>query len=119
MKAVIELENLEFWGYHGCYDVEHKVGNQYRVDLELGYDAEKAVASDDISQALNYQEVYRIVSQVMADEKHLLESVCALMLESLFEQIDCLEYAWVKIAKLNPPLGGKIGATSVSMRKDR
>ncbi|MBP3420176.1 MAG: dihydroneopterin aldolase [Marinifilaceae bacterium] len=117
MDAIINLENLEFRAFHGCYDVEHVVGNDFRVDVELRYCADKAIESDSVADALNYQRAYKIVSDVMMRDVALLERVCATMLDELYANFPELKYAKVKVAKLNPPLGGKIGATAVSMEK--
>ncbi len=117
MDAIINLENLEFHAYHGCYDVEHVVGNDFRVDVELRYCADKAVASDNVADALNYQRAYEVVANVMMRDVALLERVCATMLDELYDNFQELKYAKVKVAKLNPPLGGKIGATTVTMEK--
>ena len=35
MQYRIDLEGMEFRAYHGCYDLERKVGNRFVVDLEL------------------------------------------------------------------------------------
>ena len=117
MDAIINLENLEFHAFHGCYQVEHVVGNDFRVDVELRYCADKAIESDNVSDALNYQRAYQIVAAVMMKDVALLERVVATMLDELYANFTELKYAKVKIAKLNPPLGGKIGATSVTMEK--
>ena len=117
MDAIINLENLEFHAYHGCYEVGHMVGNDFRVDVELRYCADKAIESDNVANALNYQLAYQVVAKVMMRDVALLEKVCASMIDELYSNFPELKYAKVKIAKLNPPLGGKIGATAVTMEK--
>lgn len=117
MDAIINLENLEFHAYHGCFAVEHVVGNDFRVDVELRYCADKAIESDNVENALNYQKAYQVVANVMMRDVALLERVCATMIDELYANFPELKYAKVKIAKLNPPLGGKIGATAVTLEK--
>lgn len=38
--TVIELENMEFQAFHGCYELERQVGNRFlvsvRIEAELG-----------------------------------------------------------------------------------
>lgn len=117
MKVTIELENLEFYSFHGCYEVEHAVGNRFCVNAELSYDAAKAASTDDVADALDYQKAYAIISGEMSKESRLLETVCARILDSFFSTFSQLDYAKIKISKLNPPLGGKIGASSVTAER--
>ena len=33
--TVIELENMEFQAFHGCYELERQVGNRFLVSVRL------------------------------------------------------------------------------------
>jgi dihydroneopterin aldolase len=59
--GVIEIEGMEFYAYHGHFAVEQIVGNRFIVDLALNTDCSKAAKSDDLENALNYQNAYLIV----------------------------------------------------------
>lgn len=116
---VIELENMEFFGYHGCYKEEQVVGNQFTVYLKLETTSMVASITDQIKDALNYQQAYNIVKQQMATPSHLLEHVSKRILDALFADIELLERATVKVSKLNPPMGGKMDRVSVTLTKQR
>ena len=30
--AIVELENMSFYGFHGCFEEEQKIGTNFRVD---------------------------------------------------------------------------------------
>ncbi len=117
--SIIEVSNIEFYGYHGCFKEEQIVGNYFRVDITAHYDASKAVETDKIADALNYQKIYSLTAIEMGITSHLLEHVAARILNKLFENFDELQYASVKVAKINPPLGGKVGSVSVTMERKR
>ncbi len=53
MKAVIELENMSFQAFHGCYDLEKVVGNRFLVDLAIEVEAGEAAREDDLSKSVN------------------------------------------------------------------
>ena len=115
----IKLNGIKYYAYHGCYPEEQLIGNWFLINLVLDTDMEKASKSDDIEDALNYVEVYELVKQEMNIKSHLLEHVCARILDSIFVHFPQLEQIEVKIAKLNPPVGGQIESVSVSVSQRR
>lgn len=117
MNGVIEIENMEFFAYHGCFEAEQVVGNKFLVNACLHYDCSKPAVSDHIEDALSYQTAYEIIAREMMKRSHLLEHVAQRMLNSLYEAFPQLQYARIKISKMNPPLGGQIRCTSVTLEK--
>ena len=115
----IRLNGMEFYAYHGCYPEEQVIGNHFLVDITMDADMEKVSASDDLNDALNYAEVYKLVEQEMAIRAHLLEHVSARILNKLFDCFPQLNKAEVCVAKLNPPIGGKIKTVCVSQQRSR
>ena len=53
----------------------------------------------------------------MMKRSHLLEHVGKRMLDALYAAFPQLQYAKIKISKMNPPLGGQIRCTSVTLEK--
>ena len=117
MKGIIEIEDMEFFAYHGCFEAEQMVGNKFVVNACLHYTCDNSARSDQITDALSYQTAYEIIAQEMMTPSHLLEHVGKRILDALYENFHQLEYARVKISKMNPPLGGKIKCTSVTLEK--
>ena len=115
--GLIQLENMEFYAYHGCFSEEQIVGNKFLVNLELKTDMSKAQKSDSINDALNYQIAYKVVKEEMAKMSHLLENIADRILSKLYNTFDNLEHAKVKISKMNPPMGGKMNCVSVIMER--
>jgi len=115
----IELEGMEFFAYHGCYKEEQTVGNQFTVNLKLETSSINAIKSDSLRDALNYQQAYEIVKKEMAIPSHLLEHIAGRILDALFNELELLENATVKVSKLNPPMGGKMDCVSVTLSRKR
>ncbi|HEN20488.1 MAG TPA: dihydroneopterin aldolase, partial [Desulfobacteraceae bacterium] len=44
--AVIEIENMEFYAFHGHFREEQIVGNKFLIDLTLEADLDKASQTD-------------------------------------------------------------------------
>ncbi len=117
MKGIIEIEGMEFFAYHGCYETERIVGNKFVVYARMEADCEAAAATDDIGRALNYASAYEVIAREMMVTSHLLEHVCKRIIDALLLAFPQIEHVTVKVSKMNPPLGGKIGATSVTLSK--
>lgn len=117
MTGIIEIEGMEFFAYHGCFEAEQVVGNKFIVYACLHYECDRPAVSDNIADALSYQTAYEIIAREMMVRSNLLENVGQRMLDALYTSFPQLTYAKVKISKMNPPLGGQIMCTSVTLEK--
>jgi len=113
----IELKDMEFHAYIGHYDAEKIVGTKFSVNLVVETDCQTAGVSDNLNDALDYQIIYKIVKTEMAVVCNLVENVAKRILDKLFEVFENVSWAEIKVSKLNPTLGGKIGAVSVILEK--
>lgn len=117
--GLIRIEQMEFYSFHGCFEEERIVGNRFIVDLLMETDMTRACETDRIGDALNYQTAYDLVKQEMKTKSYLLEHIACRILDALFSTFPELEKASVKVAKMNPPMGGKIGSVSVEVGRSR
>jgi dihydroneopterin aldolase len=113
--ALIALEGMEFFAYHGCFSEEQIIGTRFEVDLYLEAPTKEAEESDVLSKTINYQEVYLLIKEQMAIKSKLLEHVGRRILNAVLEKHPEIEFAEVKVSKMNPPLGGKLGSVSVTL----
>jgi 7,8-dihydroneopterin aldolase/epimerase/oxygenase len=115
--GLIEIENMEFYAFHGHYREEQVIGNRFLVNVQVLTSTDKAAQSDDLKNALNYQLVYDIVKEQMHLKSHLLENVAGRILDKLYERFSSIEKATVKVSKMNPPMGGNIEKVSVTLSR--
>ena len=114
----IVIEEMEFYAFHGHYQEEQIVGNRFLVDLELKTNLSAAAASDQLEDAVNYQEAYKLIKHEMRITKsNLLENIAKRILDALFREMKGIDKATVKIRKMNPPMGGLIQSVGVSMSR--
>ena len=113
--ALISIEKMEFYAYHGCFEEEQKIGTWFNVDLSLEVDTSKAEKSDNLEDTVNYQAVYQVVKEQMMIPSHLLENVARRILDAINKNFPAVSYAWVKVKKMNPPLGGVMESVSVEI----
>lgn len=115
--GIIEIEGMEFYAYHGHYEEERVVGNRFLLDLRIEGECNKAAQSDKIYDALNYQTAYKIIREQMQVKSHLLENIAKRILDALYENLEGIEKATIKVRKMNPPMGGQIKSVSVTMSR--
>lgn len=108
-----------FYASHGCFEAEQTIGTRFRVDLALQTDTQQAEMSDDLSDTVNYAEVYQVVKREMSIPSHLLEHVARRIVRAVLDAFEAVEEVTVKVSKLNPPLGGKMDSVSVELKGKR
>jgi dihydroneopterin aldolase len=104
--GLIVIENMEFYAFHGHYREEQIVGNRFIVDLSIETDMSVPSKSDNLKDAVNYQQAYQIVKAQMDRKSYLLENIAGRILNALYEEMEGIKKAKVKVSKLNPPIGG-------------
>lgn len=114
--GIIELEGMEFYAYHGHFRSERIVGNRFEVNVSITTDCTQASLSDHLADALNYENIYRLVKEEMHQRSHLLEHVAGRIIRRIREAFPDISGITVKISKLRPPMGGHIRAVSVTMQ---
>lgn len=113
--AFIELENMEFHAFHGCFKEERIVGNKFLVQFAFEANSKNAEISDQIHDTINYQAVYLLIKEEMNTPSYLLEHIGRRILDRIKKAFPQIENARVKVSKLNPPMGGKIEKVSVTL----
>jgi dihydroneopterin aldolase len=116
----IFISDMEFFAFHGHYPEEKTAGNKFLVDLTMFADTRNAEISDNLEDAINYQVAYALISDVLKNTKsNLLEKIASDILDAIFEEFGELVKASVKIKKVNPPMGGQIGAVGVEIMREK
>ncbi len=115
--GLIQIEGMEFYAFHGHYKEEQIVGSRFLVDLTIETDLEKPAESDNLKDAVNYQQAYGIIKVQMEQKSHLLENIASRILNALYSEMSGIKKARVKVSKMNPPVGGKVHSVSVIIER--
>jgi dihydroneopterin aldolase len=109
--AVIRLEGLSVFGHHGARPYEKEAGQRLEVDLELEARDGRAETSDRLQDAVDYDQLYRAVREVVEGRSfHLLEALAAATADTVLERFG-VQRVRVRIAKQN--LGWTTGGRAV------
>ncbi len=110
----ITLENIRLYAHHGCLEEETLIGSDYRVDIQVVAPLEKAAVSDDLEDTADYVTIHLIVKEEMKTPSKLLEHVARRIARRILDEIPVVEKGEVRVAKINPPIGGDVASVSVS-----
>ena len=116
----IRLNRMQFYGYHGVFSEELKLGQRFQVDLTLELDLSEAAAEDDLSKSIDYGDVFSRVQQVVEGEpRKLLEAVTQQIITNLLAAYPILQTCTVVLIKPDPPIPGHYDSVSVEMTRSR
>ena len=114
-STYILLQGLQYHAFIGVGEQEQVVGNDYVLDLRLGYPFATAMESDVVDDTLNYADVFNVVSEVMKQPSKLLEAAAGKIVKELCARYKRLESIDLKLVKRNPPMGADCDSTGVEL----
>ena len=114
----ISLDKLVFFGYHGLYAEEKKLGNTYIVDVLIDFTAKKSII-DNLEQTIDYVQVYALIKKWMSIPTPLLETLVGNMADDILKEQLLAEKVMVKITKQHLPIAEFEGTASASIEKYR
>lgn len=100
---------------HGVDSIEQVVGNDFRLDIRLEYDASRAMAYDTMVSGLNYAAVVEIAKREMAVPSCLLEHVVSRIHIALTAEMPAISGGRIRLAKLKPPISAQLTACAFVM----
>lgn len=119
MTGKICLEGLEFHAFHGVYPHERASGNWFEVDITVQIEIPDRSIGDNLGRTVNYELLYQIVKDEMEKPSKLLETVAEEIVQRVMAEVAEAAQVEIKLAKTNPPIGGKCKRASVSLLKKR
>ncbi|MFA9458020.1 dihydroneopterin aldolase [Halalkalibacter sp. AB-rgal2] len=116
----IYLNELQFYGYHGVFEEEKKLGQRYIVDVVMKLNLIEAGRTDELNYTIDYGDAYeRIQSIVEGKPYKLIEVVAEKIAAELLQTYTLLQECTVKVTKPNPPIAGQYKAVAVEITRGR
>lgn len=107
------LNDIEVFAYHGVFEVEQKVGQWYKINLEMDVDFTEAAEKDDINGTIDYSAVNDLIRTEMATPSKLIEHAVTRIATALLNTFPQIEGGTLSLAKKNPPVTGKMESVEV------
>jgi 7,8-dihydroneopterin aldolase/epimerase/oxygenase len=116
----IRMTGMVFFGYHGVFAEEQRIGQRFYVNAELYLDLKAAVSSDNVSDTVDYGQVYDIVRGIVEGEpKKLIEAVAGEIASRVFAQFTQVARVVVEVIKPSAPVPGIFDQVSVRLDRNR
>jgi 7,8-dihydroneopterin aldolase/epimerase/oxygenase len=101
--STLVLSRISFEGRHGATEAERRSLRTFEVDVEIEVPLDKASASDNLDDTLDYREVAQIIVELGTSETHhLLEALAGRILDRLAGKFPRAGFR-IEVRKLNPP----------------
>jgi 7,8-dihydroneopterin aldolase/epimerase/oxygenase len=116
----IYVNQMEFYGYHGVFPEETRLGQRFAVDLTVELDLSKAGKSDDLNESINYADLYMVCKDIVEGQPFkLVESIAEKIAETILERFTLVEACHVKVIKPDPPIPGHYKSVAVEITRSR
>lgn len=116
----IELKNMRFFGYHGVFDEEKKLGQRFEADVTLYASLRKAGLTDQLHESIDYSEVYSIINRIITGTpRQLLESVAEEIAGQLLLSFSRINEVHVTLRKPEAPIPGLFDYVAVHIERKR
>lgn len=114
-QSYIHINDIRLHACHGVLPQEQLTGNDYSIDIKIGYDISHAMQSDNVDDTLNYAEVYNIIKEEMMQPSKLIEHVAGRIANHLVQEFSQISTIMLRITKLNPPMGADCQGAGVEI----
>ena len=109
---------MAFDGRHGVSEAERSRTQPFTVDIEVEADLERAGATDDIKETIDYRKLRAIARDVIVGEPaHLIEALAGRIASRALE-LPGVKAVSVRVAK-RPPSMEPLDAAAVEIKRTR
>lgn len=108
----IDIRNCRFRAFHGLYPEERQKGNDFVVNLSVGYVPQSGMITA-LEDTIDYAILFSIIDRAMKEPVDLLETLAQKIAASIHQQFPRVKTIDVGIEKLNPPIDQFTGSAAV------
>jgi dihydroneopterin aldolase len=111
---------MEFYGYHGVFSEETRLGQRFAVDLSVSLDLKKAGETDELKYSVNYAELYQVCKDIVEGPPYkLVEAVAEKIAAGILTMFALIYEVTVKVIKPDPPIPGHYNSVAVEITRRR
>lgn len=116
----IILRDLGFYGFHGLYPEEERLGQRFFIDLECGVDLSAPGETDAIGHTVSYADIYDAVKATFETKRtKLIEALGQNIVSALFERFGDINWIIIRIRKPEAPIAMVRGEAAIELHRVR
>ncbi|MBP1907394.1 dihydroneopterin aldolase [Paenibacillus turicensis] len=114
------LRKMQYYGYHGVFEEERKLGQQFFVDLVLELSLKEAGDHDDLNATINYAEIHELVKAIVEGTSFkLIEALAEHIASQLLDTYTRIDALTVAVTKPHPPFDIHFDGVTVELHRSR
>lgn len=114
------VNGMRFYGYHGVFEEENRLGQRFHIDLMCELDLAPAGKSDDLEKGVSYAGLYQVTEAIVTGEAvNLLETLGERITSAVLAHSDKIKSVTVKVIKPDPPIPGHYDSVAIEMTRRR
>ncbi len=107
--AVLRIQNMMFYGFHGIYEYEREQGQKFYVDVEVETKDDKVAETDDVKDGADPAAVYSIVRDAVENKRfQMIEALAAHVGDMLLSKHDHFARVTTRVRKPAVPISGPL-----------
>ncbi|MFT4416008.1 dihydroneopterin aldolase [Fredinandcohnia humi] len=116
----IFVNRMEFYGYHGVFPEETRLGQRFMVDLTVDVDLKSAGETDNLDFSVNYGELHELCKEIVEGKPFkLIEAVAEKIAQTILNEYMLVKSCTVKVIKPDPPIPGHLESVAVEITRGR
>ncbi len=116
----IHLNEMIFYGFHGVYPEERKLGQRFVVNITVCTDDSLDAGIKHLEDTVDYTKIYAEIKHIMESKQfQLLENCANEIIESILNNFPKIIDVNVMIEKPSVPINGSLTSVSVEMERSR
>ena len=117
MLVTLHLEKLKFFAYHGLYEEEKKLGNEFELNISVSFPSEKNIIKH-LDDTINYAAIYELAKSEMLQPRELLETYLSELAEKIKTAYPDIRKLSMSLYKLQMPITNFEGRIGVEIEKE-
>ncbi len=114
------LNEMVFYGYHGVFDEERRLGQRFVVTLHLTTDDRHDKEIHHLEDTVDYTKVYTVIKEIMEKHQfHLLENCGNMILDDILQEFPQVKKAEVFIKKPSVAIQGSLQSVELVMERSQ
>lgn len=115
---IVRLKGLQFYGYTGVMEEEKKIGQRFVVDVTMELQNNKASKTDELSETVNYAEVYELIKAIVSCKSFdLIERLAGYIADQIINQFKIICSVEVTVGKPQAPVSGIFNVFEASVKR--
>ncbi len=116
--ALITVEGIRLYAYHGHLPEEAKLGGHFIVNVWVTADTSEVEKTDDLNDTVDYAKIIAIVKEQMAIRSDMIEHPAKRIVDAILP-LNKVQKVKVEVEKIQPLINASFDKISVTIKGEQ